>query len=124
MVGLLAHWIHRDLLDAEAADSVLQRLISWLARLVNQGETPMVLRKLTSALVTYFLISPAQWKRPLYHLMRSLRHGDAAPSDGTTDISVEQLVQTLDSAQLTTLLWFAGSLAEDAGRIEHSSIVQ
>ncbi|KAM0719413.1 hypothetical protein Q7P37_005318 [Cladosporium fusiforme] len=109
-------------LDEENAHAVLQRLIHWLVRLVNQGESPMVIRKLCSTLVTFFTRAPIRWQRPLYHLLCSFRHGDALSSEEVTTIDVHssQLIPALSSAQLISLYTFSSTLADEIGKIEFS----
>ena len=110
------------MLDFETAQSVHNRLISWLVRLVGQGETSLVIKKLCSTLTTYYLRSPIQWKRPIIHIALSMQQGDvAAEPDPDASISMANITKTLNLSQAVTLLGFAGTLADEVGRMENNT---
>ncbi|RMY44950.1 hypothetical protein D0865_10229 [Hortaea werneckii] len=109
-------------LDAETAQSVQTRLVSWLVRLVNQGETGLVTKKFSSTLTTYYLRSPIQWKRPILHLALSMQNGDpASEPDENATVSMGGLCKSLSESQLIALLWFAATLADEVGRMENNT---
>ncbi|KAI7124297.1 hypothetical protein KC352_g32373, partial [Hortaea werneckii] len=109
-------------LDAETAQSVQTRLVSWLVRLVNQGETGLVTKKFSSTLTTYYLRSPTQWKRPILHLALSMQNGDTASEpDGNATVSMGGLCKSLSESQIIALLWFAATLADEVGRMENNT---
>lgn len=117
---------HRATLDEQNAQAVLQRLIHWLVRLVNQGESSMVVRKLCSTLVTFFTRASFRWQRPLFHLICSFRHGDALTMDEVESIDVpsSQLIPALSTAQLTSLYIFSATLADELGKSEYNGLSQ
>lgn len=116
----------RASLDEENAQAVLQRLIHWLVRLVNQAESPMVIRKLCSTLVTFFTRAPFRWQRPLFHLICSFRHGDALSTEEveTIDVPTNQLIPALSTAQLTSLYQFSATLADELGKSDYNGTSQ
>ena len=83
----------------------------------------MVLRKICSTLVTYFIRSPTSWQHPLLHLAMSFEHGDAvqgpAPSDAVQTITA--ILPALSEQQLMALMWFAATIAEDVGKVDSST---
>ena len=97
------------------AASLLERLLHHMVHLVNSGESPMVVRKLCSALVAYYLQPATTWKRCIPHLMVCLAKGEvvqfklfessAPPTLG--------LPARLNEAQLLASLYFAATLAEE-----------
>lgn len=113
---------YRASLDEQNAQAVLQRLIHWLVRLVNQGESPMVVRKLCSTLATYFTRAPVRWQRPLFHLICSFANGDAVSTEAleTIEAPSSQFIPALSTAQLASLYQFSGTLADELGKAEYS----
>ena len=123
---LTIYWRCRASLDESNAQAVLQRLIHWLVRLVNQGESPMVIRKLCTTLVTFFTRASFRWQQPLFHLICSFRHGDALTVDEvqTIDIPSNQLIPALSAAQLTGLYTFSAALADELGKSDYNGPAQ
>jgi len=79
----------------------------------------MVMKKLCSALTTYFLRSPLLWKYPLLHVAASLQSGEVIPGDNIlSSIDIISVLQPLDLHQITALLWLSGTLADEVGRME------
>lgn len=110
------------MLDAETAQSVQSRLISWFVRLVSRGESALVTRKLCSTLTTYYLRSPVHWKRPLLHAALSLQSRDAASEpDPDASVNMANICKSLSMPQVVSLLWFAGTLADEVGRMENNT---
>lgn len=110
------------MLDAETAQAVQRRLVSWFVRLIRQGEIALVTKKLCSTLTTYCLRSPVLWKRPLLDIAVSMQNGDAIQDsslDTVTDIQL--ILHSLDLVQIVTLLWFSDTLADEAGRLESNT---
>lgn len=116
----------RATLDEQNAQAVLQRLIFWLVKSVENDDSQMVIRKLCSTLVAYFVKASARWERPLFHLICSFRQGDAVPADDVkaANISIELLLPTLTTKQPQGLYWFAGALADEIGKMEYSGSAQ
>ena len=87
--------------------------------MTRQGEGGLVCKKLCSTLTTYFIQAPLLWEQPLLHLALSFHQGDAVAA-GDIDPSkaaIAELLQALDDSQLQVLLWLAGTLAEEVGRV-------
>ncbi|KAK1598807.1 armadillo-type protein [Colletotrichum navitas] len=99
-----------------------QNLVGWFVKSLDDGSGAMVIRKLSSALVTFFLCFPAQWEFCIRHLCCSLSEGSALPQErveGSIDMSY--VLETLHSRKLQAALWFSGSLVDEAAKIEMNS---
>ncbi|KAK4548445.1 hypothetical protein LTR36_009355 [Oleoguttula mirabilis] len=109
-------------LDAETAQSVQTRLISWLVRLVRDGEGALVTRKLCLTLTTYYLRTPTLWQRPLLHVASSMQNGDALPESSVdTARGMDVAIQNLDVNQIVALLWLSSTVAVEIGRMENNT---
>jgi hypothetical protein len=109
-----------SLLDAKA---LLNQLINWLIRHADPMTGQLVVRKLCSTLVVYFLHFSSLWPNCIKHLIHSLCIGEAAPLeslDRTSDITV--LVERLTSQKASAALWFSTALAEEVGKTDANHI--
>lgn len=89
-------------------------------RLVGRGEANLVCKKLCSTLTTYFVRTPVPWIHSLRHLTLSFARGEAV-TPGDVEASTaqpHQLLESLNANHLTALLWFAGDLAEQVGKVD------
>lgn len=106
---------YRSNLDEETAGAVLERLLSWLTRLVSQQEGALVMRKFTTTLVTFFVRSPFHWQRPFSKVLNALRQ------DASEALDIDsKTIHDLPHASLIVLLWFSGSLVDELNRIDHA----
>ncbi|MCJ1247252.1 hypothetical protein MMC30_004466 [Trapelia coarctata] len=103
--------------------ALLVRLLTWLVQLTSGNEGALVVRKLCSALVAYFLQPAAAWTFCIRHILSCFQANSAVSEDSVkqTQLSTEQIYQ-LDTSKVTTALWFAISLVEEAGKIGFDSI--
>jgi hypothetical protein len=99
--------------------------MGWLIRFVERHEGPLVLRKLCSTLVVYFLQFSASWTRCVKHVIYCLCLGQVLPY-GTLEESPETtlLIENITSEKATVVLWFASSLVEEVGKTDSSSMKQ
>lgn len=109
-------------LSAEDAAALLDRLLTWLIRLVVAGEGPLVIRKLCSSLVAYFLRPSISWDECLRHLLCCLVAGGVVNHEDLPryDSSI-WLMTALNDLQLKTLLWLSTSLVEEVGKTNSNS---
>ncbi|KAI9729993.1 MAG: hypothetical protein M1834_006191 [Cirrosporium novae-zelandiae] len=110
--------INQDLDSLSDADieALQQRLIGWLVRLVGQGEKPLVIRKLCSTLVSYFLHLRVSWILCIRQVIYSLINGDYVPENAIQELQPQAL--NLQSSQRLAALWFTSALAEEGARCE------
>jgi hypothetical protein len=115
----------RDSLSLVDARTLLDQLIKWLIRHVDLRSGPLVVRKLCSTLVVYFLHFSSLWPQCVKHLIYSLCVGEAATlelPDSTPDITV--LAERLTPEKASAALWFSSALAEEVGKTDANHIKQ
>ena len=120
-----AHADFRDRasLDAESADLLLQRLLSWLVRLVSNDEGPLVLKKLCSALIAYYLKPSGSWHRCVRHLICCFSAGDAIAYDVLDQYpTTNELIARMSRSQLITTIWLITTIVEEVGRMDSNSV--
>ncbi|GJC86860.1 importin beta-like protein kap111 [Colletotrichum liriopes] len=112
-------------LSTDDASELRQNLVSWFVKSLDDGSGAMVVRKLSSALVTFFLAFPAQWEFCIRHLCCSLSEGTALPLERVDgSINISHVLQALHSRKLQAALWFAGALVDEAAKVEMNSAKQ
>ncbi|PQE11950.1 importin 13 protein [Rutstroemia sp. NJR-2017a BVV2] len=112
-------------LNEEDAQTVLQRIIGWLIRSLSSGSGPLVIRKLCTTLVTYFLHFSSSWARCIPHLIYCLCLGEAVPYRKLEDApSTAVLSQNLTDDKSLAVLWFAATLVEEVGKTDRNSMKQ
>ena len=115
----------RESLEPDSAQSLLYRLVSWLIRLISQSEGPLVVRKICSTLVVFFLRFPSSWELCVRHLLCSLYKGDAVPLTSIDQYpATPALVRALNKSQAVAALWFISTLVEDVGKTDSNNIRQ
>ena len=112
----------RNSLSEEDAASLFDRLISWLVRLVEATEKPLVLRKLCTSLVAYFLRPSVSWDHCIRHLICCFSVGNVVSSQSLSQYpSTAELVSKLNHLQRMTILWFCVCLIEEVGKTNAAS---
>jgi hypothetical protein len=114
---------YRKSLSGEDAQALLQNIISWLIRCVEGAEGPLVVRKLCSTLVAYFLQFSATWTHCVAHLIYCLCIGQPTPYDALSEApSSAILTQNISKEKAVVILWFATTLVEDVGKTDSNSM--
>ncbi|KAI1826185.1 armadillo-type protein [Xylaria intraflava] len=114
--------LNTEKLPDDDALSVLQSLITWLTRSLNDGSGPIVIRKLCSALVTYYIHYSHTWPKCVHHLLHCLGRNVTVPAEEPTDaLPSEQVIQGLDTQRFLAATWFATSLAEETEKVDTKS---
>ncbi|TVY38169.1 Importin beta-like protein [Lachnellula subtilissima] len=113
-------------LGDEDVQALLQTLVGWLVRCVENAEGPLVMRKLCSTLVSYFLQFSISWTRCVKHLMYCLCMKRAVPYDEALPESPDTAVLAAELSNETAIaiLWFASSLVEEVGKTDSSLMKQ
>ena len=97
--------------------------MEWLIRLVNTGETRLVIRKLCSSLIAYYLRPAGIWKDCIRHIVLSFNEGRVVPSNTLTQGSnIGPVAAKLSPRCQLAILWFAGGLVEVVGKTDTASI--
>ena len=105
------------------SSKLLETLLLWLIRLVSANERPMVVRKLCSALVAYFLQPAAEWTQCVRHVICCFYTSSAIPERDVTNLPPSMnLMQNLNNSQVIATLWFATTLVEEAGKLGSETI--
>ncbi|KAH9903711.1 armadillo-type protein [Xylariomycetidae sp. FL2044] len=114
--------LNTERVPGQDALSVLQNLITWLITSLGDGSGAIVVRKLCSALVTYFIQYSDTWPGCIRHLLTCLESGASVPVDSIDDAApIELLLQNLSVDRYCVALWFAGALAEETEKIDFKS---
>ena len=111
-----------DSLSDEDALSVLQNLITWLVHSLSDGSGPIVIRKLCSALVTYYIQYSRTWAKCTRHLIHSLDRNAVVPIEEVGESApLDQIIRQLDSQKYLAALWFTAALAEETEKVDTKS---
>ena len=116
--------LSRESLQEGEVGQLLHRLLTWLTFRIKSNEGPLVIKKLCTALVAYFLRSSASWERCLLHLICSLSEAEAVNYDLMMSEHYEiatRVVTSLEAPQLLTVMWFATILVEEVSRTSSES---
>ncbi|KAI9837466.1 MAG: hypothetical protein M1819_007114 [Sarea resinae] len=114
-VKLNSDW---ESLDEDSIQPLLTRLISWFIRLVSQGEGSLVIKKLCSSLVAFFLRPKAPWARCIRHLLCCLCVGETIAEDSIGQFpSTPELMNQLNPQQYLAAIWFSSTLVDELEKI-------
>ncbi|GAW24311.1 hypothetical protein ANO14919_138950 [Xylariales sp. No.14919] len=114
--------LNTERLSDNDALSVLQNLITWLAQSLSDGSGPIVIRKLCSALVTYYIHYSHTWTKCLRHLIYSLGRDAAVPIEEIGDaLPLDQVISELSTQKFLAASWFAATLAEETEKVDTKS---
>lgn len=122
----------RKSLSDEDSQALLQTLTGWLIRCLQGSEGALVVRKLCSTLVAYFLQFSITWTRCVKHLMLCLCSNEALPYSALDDAQeTAALVENISRSQASgsvpkpvALFWFAATLVEEVGKTDSNSMKQ
>jgi hypothetical protein len=99
------------------------RLISWLVKLVTEDSSPLVIKKLCSTLVVFFIRFPESWPDCVRHLTCCLFAGRAVSAAEALDMPPSsQLLKTMKPSAKLGALWFAAILVEEVGKVDTKNI--
>ena len=116
---------NRKSLSEDDSNSLLETLIATLVQFLSNGEGALVIRKLCSTLVAYFMQFSASWKDCIKHLLYCLYANRAVPYEHMDDnFDTATAIQSLSSEKAVALLWFAGTLVEEVGKTDSNSMKQ
>jgi hypothetical protein len=105
----------------EFSEKDIQDLVSLLMNrfvfLVNSGEKPLVIRKLSSSLVALFLNPSTSWNRAICDLAASLSSHTQVPKDQYLPSDFEgAALPALNEPQIVALLQFSTVMAEESAK--------
>ncbi|KAK2749846.1 hypothetical protein FQN57_005260 [Myotisia sp. PD_48] len=106
-----------NILNLEQRMSLLIRLVDCFILLINNCETPLVMRKFFSTMTCFFFKPDAPWTYCLRHIAVSLANGKYLAEDASDSRSFESLaLPSLSHERLLAVLSYTSALAEEASR--------
>lgn len=108
-------------LAEDDARQLLQSLIGFLVRSLADGSGALVIRKLASALVTFFIHFPHLWPDCVHHLLYCFDAGRAVPRDEAKNAPTSALLAGLDETRLMAAIWFITVFVEEIAKTEMKS---
>ena len=107
------------------AQALLQNLLGWLIRCLDSGEGALVVRKLCSTLVAYFLQFSVSWSRCVKHVMYCLCVGQPTPYEALDEAPESTLlIRNISNEKAVVIFWFAATLVEEVGKTDSNSMKQ
>ncbi|KAI0115812.1 armadillo-type protein [Nemania sp. FL0031] len=114
--------LNTESLSDDDALSVLRNLITWLINSLGDGSGPIVIRKLCSALVAYYIHYSHTWSKCIRHLIHSLDHNAVVPiEEGAGSLPLERVIPELSTQKFMAASWFAAALAEEIEKVDTKS---
>lgn len=116
----------RSSLSPDDAESILQTLVGFLVEFLASGEGALVIRKLCSTLVAFFLQFSTQWTHCIKHLTYCLHRNQAILYSKSVDEIPEPsiMLQNMANNKVIAILWFSGGLVEEVGKMDSNSMKQ
>lgn len=108
-------------LSEDDARQLLLSLVGWFVRSLTDGSGAIVIRKLASALVTFFIHFSQLWPDCVHHLLYCLDLGRAFTRDESKNASTSELIAALDEARLLAVIWFITVFVEEVAKTEMKS---
>ncbi|KAB8349658.1 hypothetical protein FH972_023677 [Carpinus fangiana] len=107
-------------LSEEDLATILERLLAAYVDAVNSGDAALVIQKLCVALVALFFLASSSWAQCVRHVVCCLHASHFVPEDSLASQPDSKDI-TLHKKQLSAVLLFATTLAEDAQKVDHSA---
>ncbi|KAL2156546.1 hypothetical protein VTH82DRAFT_1291 [Thermothelomyces myriococcoides] len=109
-------------LSEDDAKTLLENIISWTIQSLADGAGSFVVKKLCTALVTFFMHFSHLWPNCIRHFIHCLDLGRGAPVGSLDDaLPTDILVGKLDRHKLRLAIWLATSLVEEVGKTDMSA---
>jgi hypothetical protein len=114
--------LNTESIESGDAQLVLQNLVGWLLKSLENGSGVIVIRKLCSALVTHYIHFSHLWPVCLRDVLYCLHvNSIEALEDGKNSPPAEQIIQALTPQKSVVAIWFATSLAEEVEKTDPKS---
>lgn len=88
---------------------------------MTDGSGALVLRKLASALVTFFIHFSRLWPDCIQHLLYCLDVGRAVPRDEAKNTPASTILQSFDATKFLAAIGFTTVLVEEVAKTEMKS---
>lgn len=110
---------HSAALSDDDATELLLSLVGWYLDAIAQGTSPLVSKKLSSALATFFLRYHQLWPRYICHLIFCFAsHQIYRPDLVDPSLDIATFAQKLEPQKIQAILWVATTVAEDATKVD------
>ncbi|KAI1129600.1 armadillo-type protein [Nemania abortiva] len=114
--------LNTEKLSDDDALSVLRNLITWLINSLDDGSGPVVIRKLCSALVAYYIHYSHTWPKCIRHLIHSLDRNAFVPiEESAGSLPLELIIPELTTQKFLAATRFATALAEETDKVDTKS---
>ncbi|RDA90713.1 hypothetical protein CP533_2773, partial [Ophiocordyceps camponoti-saundersi (nom. inval.)] len=111
-------WSSSTLSNNDATE-LLIRLVGWYIRSLLQADSPLVSRKISSAIATYFIQFHRLWPCYLRHLIICLASSRSLNPQVTLDADdTATALNSLCAKRLQAIVWVVTSVMEDVSRID------
>lgn len=109
-------------LTPENATELLVVMIGRYLDTLRSGTSPLVARKLASALATFFLNFHQVWSRFIHHLILCLVSGQPCQPDALHEApDSSSLIERMDASQLQPVLWVLKNVLDEVTKINLNS---
>ncbi|EAQ91436.1 hypothetical protein CHGG_03371 [Chaetomium globosum CBS 148.51] len=106
-------------LSEDDAKGLLENIIGWTIQSLADGAGNFVIKKLCTALVTYFMHFSHLWPNCIRHFIYCLDLGQGTPVDSLDNaLPTDVLVGKLGPQKLKVAIWFATSFVEEVGKTD------
>lgn len=97
----------------------MENIIGWTIQSLADGAGNFVIKKLCTALVTYFMHFSHLWPNCIRHFIYCLDLGQGTPVDSLDNaLPTDVLVGKLGPQKLKVAIWFATSFVEEVGKTD------
>ncbi|KAF4120256.1 importin 13 [Geosmithia morbida] len=104
------------------ATELLLNLVGWYLESFSKNSTPLVTRKLASALATFLIHRHQVWHRYIIHLAMCISSGQAHHPGILKDSEAPaSALNNLDGTSLQAILWVVQNVMEDASKLDLNS---
>ncbi|KAL9103509.1 MAG: hypothetical protein Q9163_001465 [Psora crenata] len=110
-----------DILHDTDAAQTYERVAYWFVQCVQLKDSAIVIRKLCSALVAYYLRPAVTWDRIVMNLTKRLIKA-TDQSGNQSDENIANFLHNLDDVQLRSMLWFVETLVHDLAQVDTSNL--
>lgn len=99
------------------------RLIGWIVNVASTTSSQMVIKKLCSTSVVFFLRFPESWQNCIRHVICSLCLGRVVLAEDLPKLpSSDHLLRKANNRSKITALWFSAILVEEVGKVDGKNI--
>lgn len=119
----IAKNLSRNTLSEDDAQQLLTRLVEIYVRMAENNEKTMVLRKMSSTLVAYFLHKESKWVHCVKTLVASFsQHRFVQDTEIPADFEVSTILDQLSPSEVNATFLFCSSLVEETLKFDSKTL--